>query len=107
MVSIPPFPDLLSLIESRSAALREAAALDLTAAVPGCPGWTVRELVEHHGRVQRFFAAVVRAGEAEGPPAVPPAVPPAGFSGGVGGSSPASSGGAAGSSPASSGELLD
>jgi uncharacterized protein (TIGR03083 family) len=67
MASTPPFPELLSLIESRSAALSEAA-LDLTARVPGCPDWSVRDLVVHLGRVQRFFAASVRAGEASGPP---------------------------------------
>ncbi|MEU4564060.1 maleylpyruvate isomerase family mycothiol-dependent enzyme [Actinoplanes sp. NPDC023936] len=70
MASRPPFPELLSLIESRSAALREAA-VDLTAQVPGCPGWTVRDLVTHVGRVQRFWASAVRAGAAAGPPPAP------------------------------------
>ncbi|BBH67065.1 hypothetical protein ACTI_37500 [Actinoplanes sp. OR16] len=70
MASTPPFPELLSLIESRSAALREAAT-DLTAGVPGCPGWSVHDLVTHMSRVQRFWAAAVRAGDADGPPPVP------------------------------------
>ncbi|MEU4691327.1 maleylpyruvate isomerase family mycothiol-dependent enzyme [Actinoplanes sp. NPDC023714] len=70
MASIPPFPELLSLIESRSAALREAAG-DLTAPVPGCPGWSVRDLITHLSRVQRFWSAVVRAGDPAAPPPVP------------------------------------
>jgi len=30
--------------------------------VPGCPDWTLRELAWHLGRVQQFWALVVRAG---------------------------------------------
>ncbi|AXG82745.1 maleylpyruvate isomerase family mycothiol-dependent enzyme [Streptomyces paludis] len=61
---------LLSLIEDRSAALRDAVAtaLDLDARVPGCPEWSLRQLVEHVGGVQRFWAAVVAAGPADQPP---------------------------------------
>jgi uncharacterized protein (TIGR03083 family) len=63
------FDDMLALIEDRSAALRAAAArADLGARVPGCPDWSVRDLVAHLGEVHRFWAAVVAAGPADGPP---------------------------------------
>lgn len=67
----PAFPALLSLVESRSAALRgaAAAAAGLAARVPGCPDWSLFELVAHVGEVQRFWAAVVAAGPAGQPPA--------------------------------------
>jgi uncharacterized protein (TIGR03083 family) len=65
----PTFTELLTLIEDRSAALRAAAGeTDLTAQVPGCPDWSVRDLVAHLGEVQRFWAAAVTAGPADGPP---------------------------------------
>jgi uncharacterized protein (TIGR03083 family) len=63
------FADMIALIEDRSAALREGAAqAGLAAQVPGCPDWTVADLVAHLGGVQLFWAAVVTAGPAEGPP---------------------------------------
>jgi len=63
------FTDMLSLIEDRSAALRTAAAkAGLEARVPGCPDWSVADLLAHVGEVQIFWTAVVGAGEAEGPP---------------------------------------
>jgi len=70
MTEVPSFPELLSLIDDRSAALREALAVapDLAARVPGCPEWTMRDLVEHIGHVQCFWAAVVQAGGGDGPP---------------------------------------
>lgn len=69
MVSLG-FTDVLKLIEDRSAALRAAAgAAGPAARVPGCPDWSVRDLVDHLGGVQRFWAAVVAAGPAEAPPA--------------------------------------
>ncbi|WP_433829550.1 maleylpyruvate isomerase family mycothiol-dependent enzyme [Actinoplanes sp. CA-015351] len=74
MASTPPFPELLSLIESRSAALREAAD-DLTAPVAGCPGWSVRDLVLHLGHVHRFWASAARAGDPSAPPPRDSAVP--------------------------------
>lgn len=65
----PTFTELLTLIEDRSAALRAAAGeADLTALIPGCPDWSVRDLVTHLAGVQRFWAAVVTAGPADGPP---------------------------------------
>jgi len=64
------FPDMTALIDDRSTALREAAAqAGLAARVPGCPDWTVADLVTHLGQVQLFWAAVVAAGPAEAPPA--------------------------------------
>jgi hypothetical protein len=45
MTAVPSFPELLFLIDDRSAALREAlaAAPDLEARVPGCPDWSLRD----------------------------------------------------------------
>jgi uncharacterized protein (TIGR03083 family) len=64
------FDDMLALIDDRSAALREAAAqAGLAAQVPGCPDWTVSDLVAHLGEVQLFWAAVVTVGPADAPPA--------------------------------------
>jgi uncharacterized protein (TIGR03083 family) len=70
MSETPSFPELLSLIDERSAALREAlaSAPDLRGRVPGCPDWTLTDLVTHLGTVQRFWALVVKAGAADGPP---------------------------------------
>jgi uncharacterized protein (TIGR03083 family) len=63
------FPDMLALIDDRSFALREAAAqAGLAAQVPGCPDWTVSDLVTHLGHVQLFWAAVVVVGPADAPP---------------------------------------
>jgi uncharacterized protein (TIGR03083 family) len=75
MSRTPAFEDLLVLIEDRSAALRSsvASASDEEVRVPGCPDWSLRELVEHLTRVHRFWAAAVAAGPSEGPPAVPAA----------------------------------
>jgi uncharacterized protein (TIGR03083 family) len=77
----PGFADWLELIEDRSAALRSAAAATVPGArVPGCPDWTVPDLVAHLGGVQRFWAAAVAAGPAPRPPrddAVPDREPPA------------------------------
>ncbi|MEU3500285.1 maleylpyruvate isomerase family mycothiol-dependent enzyme [Streptomyces hundungensis] len=65
------FPDLLRLIEERSAAFRAvvAAAPRLDVQVPTCPGWTLSDLVKHLGGGDRFWAAIVGAGPADGPPA--------------------------------------
>ena len=65
------FPELLHLIDERSAALRDAVAVasDLGAQVPGCPEWSLTDLVTHLGHVQRWWSVVVRAGESDHPPA--------------------------------------
>lgn len=69
MTPTPAFPFLLQLIDSRSAAMRDAVrGGELSAAVPGCPDWSVADLVAHVGEVQRFWAAVVTAGPAQRPP---------------------------------------
>jgi uncharacterized protein (TIGR03083 family) len=69
-MTTPPFADLLTLIADRSAALRAAAGgTDADARVPGCPDWSVRDLVAHLGEVQRFWAAAVMAGPATEAPA--------------------------------------
>lgn len=61
---------MLSLIEGRSAALREAvaAAPDRDARVPGCPDWSLTDLVAHLGAVHRFWAATVAAADDSRPP---------------------------------------
>lgn len=64
------FPDMLALIEDRSAAVRDAAAqAGMRAQVPGCPDWRVADLVTHLGQVHLFWAAAVAAGPAQDPPA--------------------------------------
>ncbi|GAA4983879.1 maleylpyruvate isomerase family mycothiol-dependent enzyme [Kitasatospora paranensis] len=65
------FPELLRLIDERSTAFRAtvAAAPSLDAQVPSCPGWTLFDLVKHLGGGDRFWAAIVGAGPADGPPA--------------------------------------
>lgn len=59
---------MLAAIEDRSVALRTAAEGSLDARVPGCPDWSVADLIAHLGEVQLFWTAVVGAGEAAGPP---------------------------------------
>ncbi|BFU45882.1 maleylpyruvate isomerase family mycothiol-dependent enzyme [Krasilnikovia sp. MM14-A1004] len=60
MTPTPAFPELLSLIDGRSVALRAAVAAGaLDAPVPGCPDWSLRDLTVHLGQVQRFWAVVV------------------------------------------------
>jgi len=64
-----PFPELLDLIAERSAALRQAVATgDTETRVPGCPDWSLRQLVVHLGAVQRWWAVVVAAGPVDSPP---------------------------------------
>ncbi|MEV6976980.1 maleylpyruvate isomerase family mycothiol-dependent enzyme [Kitasatospora sp. NPDC093806] len=40
---------------------------DLTTPVPGCPGWTLTDLVKHAGSVQRWFSVLLR-GRVQEPP---------------------------------------
>ncbi|MFE4368189.1 maleylpyruvate isomerase family mycothiol-dependent enzyme [Streptomyces sp. NPDC056835] len=72
MTQTPSFEEFLSLIEDRSAALREAAAAapDLGIRVPSCPDWSLRDLIAHLTEVQNFWAAAVNAGPSEQPPTV-------------------------------------
>ena len=64
-------PDLLRLIDERSAAFRAAvsSAPDLDVQVPTCPEWTLFELVQHVGQGQRRWAVTVAAGPGDAPPA--------------------------------------
>jgi uncharacterized protein (TIGR03083 family) len=56
--------DILSFIESESAAAAAPiSAASLDARVPSCPDWSFTELIWHLGRVQRFWATTVHAGE--------------------------------------------
>src|SRR3954468_17941373 len=70
MTDTPPYAQLLSLIDERLATLRDAvaAAPDLAARVPGCPSWTLRDLVAHVGAVQRFWAVLVALADDSAPP---------------------------------------
>jgi uncharacterized protein (TIGR03083 family) len=58
------FDECLAAIDDRAAAFRSAArdVPDLFTRVPGCPEWTLRDLIAHLGGVHLFWAAVVRAG---------------------------------------------
>lgn len=62
-----------------------AAVGDLDAEVPACPGWDVRQLLNHTGRVHRWATAVIR-GRATAPvpfPGRPPVVDAQWFEEGV------------------------
>jgi uncharacterized protein (TIGR03083 family) len=60
----------LELVAEQSAALAAAVGSgDLTDPVPSCPGWTLRDLLVHHGNVLRGWAAVVSAADPANPPA--------------------------------------
>jgi uncharacterized protein (TIGR03083 family) len=50
----------LQAIRRESDALSEAGRLGLEPAVPSCPGWTVRDVVEHTGLVHRHKERIVR-----------------------------------------------
>jgi uncharacterized protein (TIGR03083 family) len=71
MDTTPEFPVLLQLIDERSSAFRAAvaSAAGLEVQVPTCPEWTLLDLVQHLGQVHRFWAAAVKAGPADAPPA--------------------------------------
>ena len=58
------FPDLLRMIDERSAAFcaAVASAPSLDAQVPSCPEWTLFDLVEHLGEGRYAWAATVKAG---------------------------------------------
>ncbi|WP_410621118.1 maleylpyruvate isomerase family mycothiol-dependent enzyme [Amycolatopsis sp. cmx-8-4] len=58
------FPDLLQLIDERSAAFRAAvgAAPGLDVRVPTCPEWTLFDLVRHLGDGRNAWAATIAAG---------------------------------------------
>lgn len=58
----------LDAIRRESADLAVAAALGLDPAVPGCPGWTVRDVVGHTGAVQRQKEQIIRERWIDGAP---------------------------------------
>lgn len=65
----PSFSRLLDQIADRSAAFRAAAGQAQPGTpVPGCPDWSLSDLIAHLGEVQRFWAAVVAAGPGKPPP---------------------------------------
>ncbi|MDT7550175.1 MAG: hypothetical protein QOE84_2569 [Actinomycetota bacterium] len=62
MAAAPDIDDLAQLraeVDGVSAVLARAA---LSEPVAGCPGWTVRELVEHLGGVHRWATQIVQTG---------------------------------------------
>ncbi|GLY54182.1 maleylpyruvate isomerase family mycothiol-dependent enzyme [Lentzea sp. NBRC 102530] len=69
-----PFPDLLRLIEERTAAFCAtiATAPDLGAQVPTCPDWTLFDLVGHLGDGRRKWAGIVTHGLTERTPVEAP-----------------------------------
>ncbi|WP_214317501.1 maleylpyruvate isomerase family mycothiol-dependent enzyme [Nonomuraea sediminis] len=52
----------LDCLRADAALLRAAAAADLTAAVPSCPGWTATDLVNHVATVYLHKAETIRQG---------------------------------------------
>ncbi|QEU91275.1 maleylpyruvate isomerase family mycothiol-dependent enzyme [Streptomyces kanamyceticus] len=55
-------------IAEESAKFAEAIkGADLATPVPGCPGWTLLDLVRHAGSVQRWFAVLLRQSVQEPP----------------------------------------
>ncbi|MBS2536744.1 maleylpyruvate isomerase N-terminal domain-containing protein [Catenulispora sp. NF23] len=73
MHEIPEFTELLTLLDERSTAFHTAiqSAPDLSAPVPTCPDWTLLELAQHLGSVQRRWALVIAAGPSETDPTEP------------------------------------
>lgn len=63
--------ELLVALRAEGEAFAEAADGAFDADVPTCPGWDVRQLVNHLGRVHRWATGVVRM-RAEEAPAFPP-----------------------------------
>jgi uncharacterized protein (TIGR03083 family) len=59
----------LAGLRAESAAFRAAVGQDgaLTAPVPSCPGWTVRDLVAHLGRVYGFVGRTAGRGDTSAP----------------------------------------
>lgn len=65
--------DNTTALRNDSARITELIAADLSASVPSCPGWTLRDLVEHLGGVHRWATeAVLSAAPPERPRATDP-----------------------------------
>lgn len=71
MHKTPELPELLALLDERSAAFRAVirSAPDLDAKVPTCPEWTLLDLARHLGGGQRRWAAIAAAGPTDEDPA--------------------------------------
>ncbi len=67
------WPQYLAHIESDGALLTAAGRTGLEEVTPCCPGWAVRDVVEHTGVVHRHKTAIVRARLQENPD--PPQAP--------------------------------
>jgi uncharacterized protein (TIGR03083 family) len=63
---------MLQRIAADGAAMRSAAVYHLDRDVPTCPGWTVRDAIEHTAVVYAHKATVVENGHVEAPPSWPP-----------------------------------
>lgn len=64
-------PDELLEAVRREAGALAAAAVELEAPVPACPGWDIRQLLNHMGRVQRWVTTIVANPSQERPPFPP------------------------------------
>ena len=51
-------PEYVHALRRDGDALADAAAGNVEASVPGCPGWTVQDLVVHTGEVHRFWKQI-------------------------------------------------
>jgi len=60
-------PDWSAVVAREGAALGDAAALDLTAAVPAAPGWDTTELLRHIGLIHARTATILRTATLERP----------------------------------------
>jgi uncharacterized protein (TIGR03083 family) len=66
-------PRLLERLDEEAAtASRQAAAGDLAAPVPTCPGWRVSDLIGHLGSTHRWATEIVRTGAKAKVPTPPP-----------------------------------
>lgn len=63
--------ELVAALRAEGQAVAGAATRGLDTDVPNCPGWDVRQLLNHLGRVHRWATAVVRTRASE-PPDFPP-----------------------------------
>lgn len=55
----PPTIHDTRVLRADAARITELVASDLSAAVPACPGWSLRDLIEHVGTVHRWARAAV------------------------------------------------
>jgi uncharacterized protein (TIGR03083 family) len=65
----------LDLLAAEGALLRRAAERDLSAAVPSCPGWDVRDVLRHTAEVYEHKIACVALGGPAPDPWPPPSPP--------------------------------